>query len=506
MKRNQYLILGLLALFACCNPEEIPTPPTPGGNDSIVTDKDTINWGDSIVITDSTDIASIDVTIDPNDDNSYTEFPEEVITDENHDDYGDFVENYHPTTHIVVTYDGETADVDTKPGVIAQVNGAHVTITSTKKNISFTLRGSTTNGSFKLNSEKKTLITLDNAHITNPTGAAINIQSGKTVMIALPNNTYNTLKDGENYEFVGEEQQKGALFSEGQLVFSGTGSLEVTSNYKHGIASDDYVRIREGHITINATGDGINAKERFIMYGGNVCITALQDGIDIDEGYIEIGGGILSVCSVDEAITASYEGDDDGNIDPLVTPYIDIRGGLIKLTTTGDKGHALRAMSTLTMSGGIVQATVKGDGSKALMSEEDMELSGGKITAFTEGAALYEADTDDLSSAAVIRSKSTLSITNMLIGAKSTGTGGKGINNVGDITMTNSFVTVLATGENHHHDAHDSHSRGITTDGNLTLDGGALLVKSYDTPLQIKGEQHFINDAIYKEYQLSASK
>lgn len=449
------------------------------------------------------DGAHIDVTTDPADDTSYTEVAEKVITDEADGDYGDFIENYVPTNRVTITYDGDKATVSgTVSGVMAKANGAHVIISSTKKNIAYTLKGKTSNGSFKLYSNYKTQVTLGGVDITNPTGAAINIQSGKTIMVELADGTTNTLKDGTSYTMTTGEDQKGTFFSEGQLVFSGNGSLDVQSIGGHGIVSDDYVRMRSGNITVNSVRDGINTNDRFIMYGGVVNVTAQQDGLDIGKGYIEIGGGKLTVSAVDEGITASYEGDDAGNIDPLITPYIDIKGGLIKVTTTGDKGHAVRAMSTLGMTGGVLQATAKGAGAKAVMSEGNMTLTGGKLTAITEGNALYESDVQELSSAAALRSKGVLTIENMTVGAKSTGTGGKGINNVGNVALKNSTVTIVTSGATHKHNALDSRSRGVDTDGNLVIDGGSMHVRSYDEPLQVAGTLTFSNSAVYSGYEV----
>lgn len=451
----------------------------------------------------SLDEPYVDVTTDPADDTSYGEVKEQVITDDTHDDYGDFIENYTPKNTVVITYEGDKASYSGNPsGVRVVANGAHVTVTSTKKDIAYTLKGTTTNGSFKLYSDKKTQITLDNVNITNPKGAAINIQSGKTMLIALANNSKNTLEDGATYTTATGEDQKGTFFSEGQLVFSGAGTLDVKSNGGHGIVSDDYIRVRGGHITINSVRDGINTNDRFVMYGGEVTVTAQQDGLDIGKGYIELGGGKLTVNAVDEGITASYEGESDGSTDPTISPYIDIKGGLIKVTTTGDKGHALRTMSTLTMTGGIVQATAEGAGSKALLSEGNMSLTGGKITAYTTGDALYEADIKELSSSAALRSKGKLTITNMTIGAMSTGKGGKAINNVGDIVMSNSTVTAIALGKRHEYNSLDARARGVTTDGNLSMTGGSLKVKAYDTPLQVEGTQTFSNNAVYAGYKL----
>ena len=446
----------------------------------------------------------VDVVLDSSDDTSYSEVDEEIITDDLHDDYGDFIENYSPKNRVTVTYDGAKATVSgTVSGVTAKVNGAHVLVTSSKKNIAYTLKGTTSDGSFKLYSTNKTQVTMEGVSITNPTGAAINIQSGKTMLIELADGTTNKLTDGTSYTMTTGEDQKGTFFSEGQLVFSGKGSLDVQSVGGHGIVSDDYIRVRGGNITVDAVRDGINTNDRFLMYGGSVTVTAQQDGLDIGKGYVEIGAGKLTVNAVDEGVTASYEGDDAGNIDPAITPYIDIKGGLVKVTTSGDKGHGLRAMSTLTMTGGIVQATVKGAGSKALMSEGNMSLTGGKVTAFVEGNALYEADVQDLSSSAAIRSKGVLKIENMTIGAKSTGTGGKGINNVGDIAVKNSNIIIVASERTHEQNGLDSRSRGVTTDANLTLDGGSLQVKSYDDPLYVLGTQTFLGEAVYVGYEVS---
>lgn len=444
----------------------------------------------------------IDVTMEAADEASYSEVKEQVITDDTHDDYGDFIENYKAKNTVVITYDGDKVTYSGNPsGVRVTAKGAHVTVTSTKKDIAYTLKGTTTNGSFKLYSNNKTQITLDNVSITNPTGAAINIQSGKTMLIDITKDTKNVLEDGATYTTSTGEDQKGTFFSEGQLVFSGAGSLEVKSHGGHGIVSDDYVRVRGGNITVNSVRDGINTNDRFIMYGGTVTVEAQQDGLDIGKGYIEIGGGKLSVNAVDEGITASYEGESDGSTDPAITPYIDIKGGLVKVATTGDKGHALRAMSTLTISGGTVLATVEGAGSKALMSEDNMSITEGKVKAFTTGDALYEADIKEVSSSAALRSKGTLTIKNTTLGLKSTGAGAKGINNVGAVAIENSQLTVVASGATYTANG-TTRSRGIDTDNSLKLNGGTLLVRSYDNPVTVGTTFTFASSAVYAGYQV----
>lgn len=510
MKKCLIIVLGILLAVACApmDPPTLPSTPSVEGNESSDnTGNDSSNEeGDSTpdlpdesVDLDPTGLSSMDISFNSEDETSYGEVIEMVITDENHDDFGDFIENYTPKNTVVITYKEGKATYTGKPsGVNVMVSGNHVVVTSSKKDIAYTLKGTTTDGSFKLYSDKKALITFDGVSITNPTGAAINVQSGKTMMVKIADGTANYLEDGTEYELTDGEQQKGAFFSEGQLVFSGEGALAVKSNYGHGIASDDYVRVRDGNISINSTRDGISTKDRFVMYGGTLDIQAKQDGVDVGEGYIEIGGGKLKIQAVDEGLAASYEGDDDGYIDPLITPYIDIRGGFIKVETTGDKGHGLRAMSTFSMSGGsVVQVATSGAGSKALLSEGKMSLVKSKITAITEGDALYESDVNELSSSAAIRSKGELVMDEMVVGVKSTGKGSKGINNVGDITLDNSNVRVVATGADYSQDGDTSHSYGVNTDGTLSVNGGKLLIKTTHAPIKASSEQ-FSGDATYE--------
>ena len=162
----------------------------------------------------SLDEPRFDVAIDPTDDTSYTEVAEKVITDAADGDYGDFIENYTPTNRVTITYDGDKATVSgTVSGVMSRVTGAHVIVSSTKQNIAYTLKGTTTNGSFKLYSDYKTQVTMQGVNITNPTGAAVNIQSGKTILVELADGAANTLKDGTTYTMTTGEDQKGSSCS-----------------------------------------------------------------------------------------------------------------------------------------------------------------------------------------------------------------------------------------------------------------------------------------------------
>ena len=85
------------------------------------------------------------------------------------------------------------------------------------------------NGFFKVYGAKKQAIVLNGASITNPDGAALNNQNKKRTFIVVKGS--NKLSDSESaaYAQEGEEDLKAVLFSEAQLIFSGSGLLTVNA-------------------------------------------------------------------------------------------------------------------------------------------------------------------------------------------------------------------------------------------------------------------------------------
>jgi hypothetical protein len=258
-------------------------------------------------------------------------------------------------------------------GVTITQSGGDVTVNSTATGVEYVLTGTTTNGSVKIYSDKKFKLTLSGVNITNADGPAINIQSGKRAFVVLTDNTTNTLADGATYTASGTEDMKGTLFSEGQMIFSGNGSLSVKGNYKHAIASDDYIRLISGTITVTAAAsDGIHTKDAFIADGGIVNITTAGDGIQCDEGYIVINNGTFTVNVVDKGISASYD------TDTTIDPYITINGGTI--TVNSSAGEGIESKSILTINSGAITVKTKDDGINA---GTFIYINGGTIYAYS---------------------------------------------------------------------------------------------------------------------------
>lgn len=298
----------------------------------------------------------------------------------------DVLVNSSFTQNITISFSGTAATVSGNVGgVSASINGADVTITSSAKNVQYILDGTTTNGSVKIYSAKKCQITLNGVDIANDDGPALNIQpyndeSGR-VFVVLNDGTSNSLEDGLTYSSVPtSEDAKGTIFAEGKLIFSGKGTLMVKGNYKHGIASDDYVRIEDGTITIaNAITDGIHANDAIIVDGGTVNITASSDGIESEEGYIVINGGTFNLNVADDGIVASYDLAETG-ADQAITPYVTINGGTFVINAAS--GEGIESKSVLTINNGDFTVKVVDDGLNAAKS---IYINDGKLYVYSTG-------------------------------------------------------------------------------------------------------------------------
>lgn len=259
-------------------------------------------------------------------------------------------------------------------GVTITQDGDNITVNASVAGVAYKLAGTTSSGSVKIYSDKKFELILDGTSITNSTGPAINIQSKKTAFIILNDNTTNTLTDGTAYATaVNDEDQKGAFFSEGQLVFSGGGNLTVNGNYKHAICSDDYIHIISGNITATSTvKDAIHANDAFIMDNGTVKLTSADDGVQVDAGYAIINNGTLTITSTGKGITADNE-DDDAS----VTPYVVINGGIINVTSAENEG--IESKGDLTINDGYITAKTYDDGINA---DSNIYINGGHIYSY----------------------------------------------------------------------------------------------------------------------------
>ena len=439
-----------------------------------------------------------EVVFDDSDRTNFNEIVETIPSTETTDnDYGDFVEKFSVAKVINIKFSDNSVAVT--GSIPYTANGAHLTINSTDSKVGYIVSGKSSNGSLKIYSEKKFQLMLSGVDLTNPTGPAINIQTGKTVYFTIDDNTTNSLCDGTTYkEPSNNEDQKGTLFSEGQLIFNGykdgSGVLNVTSHGGHGICSDDYIRIRSGNINIlKAEKDGFHTNDKFIVgrtvaASPRITVNATNDGIDCGKGEVVIDAGIIELSTNGEAIKVEYDG-----TDPAVTPNATINGGYVKFTTTGDKSSGIKTTGTYKQTGGIVHGTVKGNGSKVLNCDSNITFTDGKLIGFAEGTVL-----NDTTSAGGIKSEGNLNITKGIIAIECTGKGAKGINS-SKVTVKGGDITILSTGENYKGATDTRKSIAIDT-SIMTITNGELKLKAYDNAISAekvslnKGTLHAISD------------
>lgn len=173
----------------------------------------------------------------------------------------------------------------------------------------YKLSGTINNGYIKVNTSDNVKLELNNVSITNTNGPAIYVEKVEDIVIHLVDKTVNTIKDGSKY--VGfNDKVNGAIYSEDDMTFEGTGTLNVTASFEDGIVSKNDLKFVEGTYIINSADDAIRGKDSVYIKDGNFQITAKGNGIkttnnkDSDKGFIRIKDGEFSITSELDAINA----------------------------------------------------------------------------------------------------------------------------------------------------------------------------------------------------------
>lgn len=349
---------------------------------------------------------------------------------------------------VAVSYNGTTASV-TISGNIAQyvsatVSGAHVSLSQSSEvsddtcgEITYALSGSSTDGEFSMDGSYKASVELRGLTLTNPSGAAINIQDGKRIELSVKKDTENTLTDGS------DGSQKGCIVCKGHLELKGKGTLNVYGNTAHGIFSKEYLSLKNCTVNVlSAVKDGINCNQYFLMESGTVSISGVGD----------------------DGIQASYKDDTDREAED--TGAITISGGTINISVTATAAKGLKADGTVT-------------------------ITDGDITVTTTGNGTWDSDDSKTKASAGIGADGDIQIDGGTLLLTSTGGGGKGISGDGTLTINGGDITVKTSGgmyayvngteyTNYTGSAdrlnsnYKSSPKGMKIDGNVVINGGTI--------------------------------
>lgn len=421
------------------------------------------------------------------------------------DDSDDNVANTTFDRRVRVVYSASGAKVTGLGSkMTAEVEGNDVTITNNgKETVIYDLSGSATDGFFKLYSGKKQAIVLNGLSLKNPSGASINNQSKKRTFVFVSGT--NSLEDGVvassgDYPDQTEgEDMKAAFFSEGQLIFSGDGSLTVTANGKAGISSDDYVRVMSSPaITVSASaGHAVRGKDFIQIDNGTIKASTsanMKKGFSSDS-LVVITGGTTTITVTGSAAYDSEEGDYDGTAGIKADKCFLMSGGTVTITNSGRGGKGIRV-------GGNSQGTASPQ-----VTVEPSVISGGKLTVTTTGAAyqyMLNGQSESVSSkgimtgwaiadghtyssfsgdllmsggvvsvnctyAEAIEAKGTLDVTGGEVYAFSKNE--DAINSVSTMTLSGGYVCGISSGND-----------GIDSNGNLYIDGGVVYAVGKGSP------------------------
>lgn len=173
----------------------------------------------------------------------------------------------------------------------------------------YNLTGTISDGLITIDSKDNVKIILNNIDITNSKGPALYIKNANNVVIELSENSTNYLKDGQNYSNY-EDDEIGTIFSHDDLIFQGTGTLEVISNNEDAIVSKDNLKIISGNYVITSKDDGIRGKDSVYIQNGTFTINSSGDGIkstndtDMDKGFVLIENGVFNIISTLDGISS----------------------------------------------------------------------------------------------------------------------------------------------------------------------------------------------------------
>ncbi len=360
------------------------------------------------------------------------------------DDDDDTTSSVTYADSVVVTWNGSTVTISNpfaSSGVSVSSTNGHVTVTSTtdSADITYVLRGSSSDGSFTISSNTKIILSLDTLELTNPSGAAILMSSDYRTSVYMHGTS--VLADGTG------GSNKGALQTAGKFEFEGPDVLQVSGYLKHGIQSSGKTVVNGGTLQVlTAVKDGMNI-DNFVMNGGSVTVTSSGDGIDGDQGYIEINDGTITITCAED----------------------DVKG--------------LCCDSILTINGGTLNVTVSGDQSKAIKSGMDITINGGTLTVNANGTLVLETDGSgyDPSYCSGIKADGNITVTGgtTTVSCPSTNAGGRAVATDGNFTISDGTMILTATGTcstytNSDAETDNYASTCIKADGNVNVNGGTL--------------------------------
>lgn len=318
---------------------------------------------------------------------------------------------------------------------------------------SYTLSG-TFNGQIRVaagDADKVKLI-LNGFNGVNTDDSVIYVESADKVTVKAQGGSTNIIKDSDtSVESDSDTRGKAAIYSKASLEFSGSGTLDVSSSYKHAVATTKKLTVSNGNLNITAVGAGLKGNNSVVITGGTISIDSKGDGIkteetqDSEKGFVNISGGNITINTEGDAIRATISCEiSDGTIDIV--------------TTGGDTASVSSDMGNRGGKGGRWGWNQAPTESQTSSSEDDTSSKGIKVGC------------DELGTSA------TLKITGGTIKISSTG---HCVHSTGDITVDGTANLTLS-----------SNQKGIQAHNVLYVKGGTVNVTKSTEGMESKNDMY----------------
>lgn len=346
----------------------------------------------------------------------------------------------------------------------------------------------------KVDTEDNVKIILDNVTINNSNGPCIYGVNSKNIYIELVGE--NTLTDGSSYSNL-DEEVKAVIFSNDDLIFSGSGSLVINANYNDGISSDDDIEFISGTYTIKSKDDGIRGKDSVVIVSGNFTIDAGGDGIkstnDTDEGkgYVLIKDGKINITSENDGIDAIDVEIDNGVITVKSgggAPTLSVKTGFNNSNSTSESQKGIKADNNILIKDGTISVNSYDDG---IHSNNTIQIDNGKITISTgddgvhaDGLIEINGGTFEISGAEGIEAtyvKINDGTINISASDDGINAGNKSSNYKTTVEINGGNITIkMGAGD----------TDGIDSNGNLYINGGTINITG-NSPFDYDGEAKY---------------
>lgn len=346
----------------------------------------------------------------------------------------------------------------------ATVSGSGVTVENGNITITFAgnyiISGTLTDGSIKVNcSEKGTVrLILNGASISSSSTVPVVVEDAKKVLVTLADGTTNSITD-KTRQSVDDEDFSAAVYSKTDLVFNGSGTLNVNAGYRNGIKSTDDLKVVSGTFNITSNEDGIIGKDLLGIKDGKFTIKSGSDGMkstcdtDTSKGNIVITGGLYTLDCEDDGVHSSGD--------------ILISGGNLTISSGDDGVHA---DDTLQVDGGTIDIKkcyeglegvyiTLNDGDISIVASDDgINASDGSSSSGMGMGGFGGGQTSSSDSSILL----TINGGNIFVNAS-----GDGLDSNGNIVMNGGNVTVLGPTSDG--------DTALDFDGTFTINGGVLM-------------------------------